>query len=143
MLSRLLVRPLARYLLLVPAMSEGLNLVTLIGNLGADPELTQTAGGPLLRMRLATTEVYFDKENNRKERTEWHSVKTWGRQAEGLAKTLSKGTRVFVKGRLSTSSYDKGGEKRYRTDVVATDVLYGGRTAPSPAHEPSSAELPF
>src|SRR5262245_27440828 len=72
-------------------MSEGLNMVTLFGNLGADPELTHTQGGPLLKRRLATTEVYYDKEKKKQERTEWHRVKVWGRRAEGLSKILTKG----------------------------------------------------
>src|SRR5215813_8869547 len=93
------VRLLAQPVLALRAMSEGLNLVTLFGNLGADPELMHTAGGPLLKMRLATTEVYFDKEKKRQERTEWHTVKMWGRRAEGLSKILGKGSRIFAKGR--------------------------------------------
>jgi single-strand DNA-binding protein len=124
---------------------EGLNMVTLFGNLGADPELLQTSGGPLLRMRLATTEVYFDKEKNKQERTEWHSVKTFGTRAEGLSKVLSKGSRIFVKGRLETSSYERDGVKRYRTDIIATDVLLGGggpaRAMMRPPPPPSSASL--
>jgi single-strand DNA-binding protein len=126
-------------------------MVMLLGNLGADPELTQTAGGPLLRMRLATTEVYFDKEKKRQERTEWHTVKTWGKRAEGLSKILSKGTRVCVKGRLETSSYDKEGHKHYRTDIVANDIfLHGGgggngmmRRAPEAPSSSGLADLPF
>lgn len=140
-------------------MSEGLNMVTLLGNLGADPELTQTSGGPRLMMRLATTEVYFDKENNKKERTEWHSVKTWGRRAEGLAKILTKGDRILVTGRIESSSYEKDGQKRYRTEIVATDVILNGRGGgprapagpgtlsfappPSQAAHVERADLPF
>jgi single-strand DNA-binding protein len=124
-------------------------MVMLLGNLGADPELTQTAGGPLLRMRLATTEVYFDKDKQRQERTEWHNVKTWGKRAEGLSKILSKGARVCVKGRLETSNYEKDGQKRYRTDVVANDVYLAGgsngmmKRAPASAESFGSSELPF
>jgi single-strand DNA-binding protein len=122
-------------------------MVTLFGNLGADPELTQTAGGALLKLRLATKEVYFDKEKNKQERTEWHYVKTFGRRAEGLSKILAKGSRIFVKGRLETSTYEKNGEKRYRTDIVATDILLGGRPNGMMTHPPApttvAADLPF
>jgi single-strand DNA-binding protein len=130
-------------------MSEGLNMVTLLGNLGADPELTQTSGGPRLKMRLATTEVYFDKEKQRQERTEWHTVKVFGRRAEGLAKILSKGDRLFLQGRIETSSYEKNGEKRSNVEIIANDFrLLGGPRHPRdplPREAPtmSAGELPF
>lgn len=111
-------------------MADGLNRVMLLGNLGADPELRSTSGGQsVLKLRLATTESYLDRNRARQERTEWHSVTVWGRRAEALAKILSKGSRLFVEGGLRTSSYDdKEGNKRYRTEIVATEILLcGGR----------------
>lgn len=98
-------------------MSEGLNRVMLLGNLGADPELRVTAGGQaILKLRLATTESYLDRNNTRQERTEWHSVTLWGKRG------------IFVEGSLRTSSYEKDGEKRYRTEINATNVLLSGKT---------------
>ena len=109
-------------------MAEGLNKVMLLGNLGADPELRVTAGGQaILKLRLATTETYMDRNNTRQERTEWHSVTLWGKRGEALAKFLTKGERIFVEGSLRTSSYEKDGEKRYRTEIVASNVILGGR----------------
>lgn len=106
---------------------EGLNRVMLLGNLGSDPELRVTQGGqPVLKLRLATTEKYLDKNNTRQERTEWHSVSLWGKRGEALAKFLKKGERVFVEGSIRTSSYEKNGEKRYSTEIVATDVILNG-----------------
>ena len=68
-------------------MAEGLNRVMLLGNLGADPELRMTQGGQaVLKLRLATSETYIDKNRQRQERTEWHSVVIWGKRAEALAK---------------------------------------------------------
>lgn len=107
-------------------MSEGLNKVLLFGNLGAEPELRQTQGGPMLKLRLATNEVYFDKERNKHERVEWHSIRIFGRRAEGLASLLHKGEQVLVDGRLTTSSYEKDGQKHFSTDVVANDVYLTG-----------------
>ena len=109
-------------------MAEGLNRVMLLGNLGADPELRVTAGGQaILKLRLATTETYLDKNNTRQERTEWHSVTLWGKRGEALSKFLQKGERLFVEGSIRTSSYEKDGEKRYRTEVVANNIILGGR----------------
>jgi single-strand DNA-binding protein len=109
-------------------MAEGLNKVMLLGNLGADPELKVTQGGQaVLKLRLATTETYLDRNNTRQERTEWHRVTLWGKRAEALAKFLTKGERIFVEGRISTSSYEKDGEKRYSTEVVANNLILAGR----------------
>ena len=109
-------------------MAEGLNRVLLLGNLGADPELRVTPGGQaVLKLRLATTESYLDRSNTRQERTEWHRVTVWGKRGEALAKFLTKGDRIFVEGRIQTSSYEKNGEKRYSTEVVANNIMLPGR----------------
>src|SRR6186713_2539990 len=109
-------------------MAEGLNRVLLLGNLGADPELRMTNGGQaVLKMRLATSETYLDRNRQRQERTEWHNVVVWGKRAEALGKFLTKGSRLFVEGGLRTSSYeDKDGNKRYRTEVVAANIILSG-----------------
>ena len=109
-------------------MAEGLNRVLLLGNLGADPELRVTSGGQsVLKLRLATSETYLDKNRVRQERTEWHSVVVWGKRAEALGKFLTKGSRLFVEGGLRTSSYeDKEGVKKYRTEVVAQNIILAG-----------------
>jgi single-strand DNA-binding protein len=109
-------------------MAEGLNRVMLLGNLGADPELRVTPGGQaVLKLRLATNESYVDRNNVRQERTEWHRITVWGRRAEALGKILQKGDSLFVEGRLQTSSYEKNGEKRYSTEVVANNIVLPGR----------------
>jgi single-strand DNA-binding protein len=109
-------------------MAEGLNKVMLLGNLGADPELKMTQGGQaVLKLRLATTETYLDRNNTRQERTEWHSVTMWGKRGEALSKFLTKGERIFVEGSLRTSSYEKDGEKRYRTEINANNIILAGR----------------
>jgi single-strand DNA-binding protein len=120
-------------------MAEGLNRVMLLGNLGADPELKVTPGGQaVLKLRLATTETYLDRNQVRQERTEWHRITLWGKRGEALGKFLAKGDRIFVEGRLQTSSYEKNGEKRYSTEVVATNIILSGgrgRGEGAPARE--------
>jgi len=125
---------LAHVVLTTRAMSEGINQVNLIGNLGADPELRPTSAGPVLKLRMATTVVYFDKEQQKKEVTEWHRVTLFGRRAEPLSKILKSGASIAVQGRLHTSSYEKDGQKRYSTEVVAENIiLLSSRTEPNEA----------
>jgi len=103
---------------------DGLNKIIIIGNLGADPELRMLPGGnAVLKLRVATTESWPDKEKDvRNERTEWHRVTVFGKSAENLARFLKKGMRVTVEGRNQTSSYEKDGQKHYSTEVIALHV---------------------
>lgn len=123
----------------------------LVGNLGADPELrTGASGVSVLKMRLATTEVYFDKEGAKQERTDWHRVVVFAKRAEALSKILKRGDRVIVEGRLQTSSYEKEGQKHYSTEIIASEVLLPERRGtpsngvpPKHAAQPAMADLPF
>ena len=110
-------------------MADGLNRVMLLGNLGADPELRFTQSGQaVLNLRLATTESYLDKDKVRRERTDWHSVVIWGKRGEALAKILTKGSSLFIEGSIRTSSYDdREGNKRYKTEIIANNVVLTGR----------------
>lgn len=112
-------------------MSEGLNRVMLFGNLGADPELRFTKGGQaVMQLRIATTERFKDQSGNWTDRTEWHSVVVWGKRAEGLSKILRKGSSIFVEGSLRTTNWEKDGQKHYKTEVNAREIiLAGGRGA--------------
>ncbi len=105
-------------------MADGINRCYLLGNLGADPELRFTQGGQaVLNLRLATTESYLDKDKNRKEVTDWHSIVVWGPRGEALAKFLKKGMGLMIEGSIHTSSYDdKEGNKRYKTEIKAREV---------------------
>ncbi len=118
-------------------MAEGFNRVMLLGNLGADPELRFTQGGQaVLNLRIATTETYLDKDKVRRERTDWHNVVVWGKRGEALAKILGKGSSLFIEGSLRTSSYDdRDGNKRYKTEVIANNVILAGRGRGAPAGE--------
>ena len=109
-------------------MAEGLNRVFLLGNLGADPELRVTnSGQAVLKMRLATSETYLDKNRVRQEKTEWHNVVVWGNQGENCGKYLTKGRQALVEGEIRTRSYDdKDGNKKYITEIHANNVTFIG-----------------
>ena len=108
------------------------NKVILVGNLGRDIELRYTPGGAAVgTLSLATTEVWNDKSGQRQEKTEWHRLVIWGKQAESLQEYLLKGRQIYVEGRLQTRSWeDRDKNKRYTTEVRADRVvLLGGRGA--------------
>jgi single-strand DNA-binding protein len=105
------------------------NKVILVGNLGRDAELRYTPGGAAVaKFSLATTETWNDKSGQKQERTEWHNIDIWGKQAETLTEYLRKGKQVYVEGRLQTDEYtDKEGIKRKSTKVRGDRiVLLGG-----------------
>ena len=121
------------------------NRVILVGNLGADAELRYTGGGAAVaNFRLATTEVFKDKDGQRQEQTEWHRVSLWGKQAETIAQWLVKGKQVYVEGRLQTRKWqDKDGNDRYTTEVRGDRVvlLGGGAGGGGRREQPERAEL--
>ena len=104
------------------------NKAILIGNLGRDPELRYTKDGrPVANFTLATNERWRDKEGNTQERTEWHRIVVWDKQAENCAQYLQKGRSCYVEGRLQTRDWeDKEGHKRQTTEVVAQQVTFLG-----------------
>jgi single-strand DNA-binding protein len=105
------------------------NKVILLGNLGRDPETRYTTGGEAVtNLRIATSEQWKDKSGEKQERTEWHSVVLFGRQAEVAGEYLKKGRSVYIEGRLQTRKYtDKEGVEKYSTEVVADRMqLIGG-----------------
>lgn len=109
---------------------SGVNKVILIGNLGANPEVRFTQGGSAVaNLRLATTERYTDRNGQKQEQTEWHRVVLFGRQAEVAQQYLTKGRQVYIEGRIRTRQWqDQQGQKRYSTEIVATNMqLIGGR----------------
>jgi len=133
-----------------------LNRALLIGNLGADPELSYTPSGTAkATMRIATHEVWTGKDGERNERTEWHRVVAWGRLAEICGQYLAKGRQVFIEGRLQTRSWeDRDGNKRWTTEIVASGMQMLGsprdfrdesaQLEPGPAETAESEdEIPF
>ena len=111
-----------------------LNKVMLIGRLGRDPELKYAASGmPIANLRIATDESYVDRDGNKVERTEWHTVVVFQRAAENCANYLSKGSLVFVEGSLQTRKWqDQNGQDRYSTEIKAMRVQFLDRKGARP-----------
>jgi single-strand DNA-binding protein len=135
------------------------NKVILVGRLGRDPELRYTQGGQAVaNFTVATNESWNNKEGERQERTEWHRIVAWGKQAEFCSNYLSKGRQVFVEGRIQTREWeDQKGEKRRTTEIVAQtiqglgprpDGSTGGEPVPRdedapPQSAPPEDDIPF
>lgn len=133
-------------------MARGVNKVILIGNLGRDPEIKYTPSGTAVaNFSIATTERRKDRNSDEwREHTEWHRIVAFGRTAEVCGEYLSKGSQVYVEGRLQTRSWDdKEGNKRYMTEVVAGDVQFlGARESAKPRSDfggppPADADAPY
>lgn len=104
-----------------------LNKAMLIGNLGKDPEVRFTPSGKAVaKFSIATTEQW-SAEGEKKEKTEWHNIVVWGKQAENCGQYLAKGRQVYIEGQIRNRSYDdKDGNKRYITEIVAQQVKFLG-----------------
>lgn len=134
-----------------------LNKLTIIGHLGADPEMRYTANGSAVAtFRVATSNSFKGSDGERKEHTEWHRVVCWNRLAEICAQHLTKGRLVYVEGRLQTRSWEnQQGQKQYTTELIAQEVKFlggregGGFSTPGFAAGPSDEgdidpdDLPF
>ena len=127
------------------------NKVILVGNLGRDAELRATPGGTSVStFSIATTETWNDKSSGQKqEKTEWHRVVVWGRQADVLNEYLVKGKQVYVEGKLQTRQWDdKDGNKKYTTEIKADRITLlgggggGGRSMDRGTSGPSGGDEP-
>lgn len=135
------------------------NKVILVGNLGKDPELRYTPSGTAVcTFSLATSDRFKNKQGEQQDRTEWHNIVTWSGLAEICGKYLAKGKQVYIEGRIQSRSYDdRDGNKRYITEIVASEMqmlsrageqgaVGSGGSRPSSQHnEPSGGpeEPPF
>jgi single-strand DNA-binding protein len=110
-----------------------INKVILYGNLTRDPEVKSLPSGiQVATFGLATNRVYRDRTGNKQEQADFHNIVVFGRQAETVGQYLKKGSSAFIEGRLQTRSWEKDGEKKSRTEIVAERVQFGPRTGGSP-----------
>ena len=108
---------------------KGINKAIILGNLGADPETRYTQSGTAITtLSIATSEQWTDKQSGeKKERTEWHRVKAFGKLAEIAGEYLKKGSTVYIEGQIRTEKYTgKDGVERYSTDIVAKEMQMVG-----------------
>lgn len=111
-----------------------LNKVTLIGNLGKDPEVRYTKSQtPFARFSLATTEEYKDQSGERQKKTMWHNIVVWGKQAEIAGRYLHKGKQIYLEGRIEYREYDdQNGQRRNITDIRCDRFVMLGRAGDGP-----------
>jgi single-strand DNA-binding protein len=110
-------------------MPKSVNKVILVGNVGKDPEVKYTpTGTPVAKFSLATNEKYKDRSDEWQERTEWHNILAWQRLAEIVGEYVKKGAKLYIEGKLQTSSWEdrESGTKKYRTEIVARDLVLLG-----------------
>lgn len=108
-------------------MPKSINKVILVGNVGADPEVKYTPI-PVGKFSVATNERFKNKSGEWQDRTEWHNIVAWQKLAEIVGEYVSKGSKVYIEGKLRTSSWEdrRSGEQKYRTEIVARDLVLLG-----------------
>lgn len=106
-------------------MAGSLNKVMIIGNVGREPEMRYTQNGtPVTSFSVAATRRWIAPEGDQREETEWFNVVLWNKLAETASRYVSKGSRIYVEGRLQTRSWEgQDGQKRYRTEIVAQNMI--------------------
>lgn len=115
-----------------------LNSACLIGNLGKNPELKYTASGqPIANFSVATSETWKDKQGAKQQKTTWHNIVIWGKLAEVAGKYLTKGSTVYLEGKIDNRSYDdKDGNKRYVSEIVCDKmIMLGGKKTNAEAQQ--------
>lgn len=116
------------------------NKVIILGNCGKDPEVRVVGEHKVASFSVATTEKYKDSKTDEwKENTEWHNIVCWRNTAELADKYIKKGTQLYIEGKLRTRSWEKDGEKRYVTEIVADNIQLLGKKessdSPAPAQQ--------
>ena len=122
------------------------NTATVIGNLGADPQVRALPSGQnVANLSLATTERFTDRNGGKQQRTEWHRIVAFGKLADTCAAYLGKGRQIYVEGRLRTREYEAkdGSGKRYRTEIVARQIRFLGRRADASDTTADDQDVPF
>jgi len=119
------------------------NSVTLIGNVGKDPEVTYLPSGSVVaNFALATSEPYKDKEGKKVEHTEWHNLVAWGESAKLVEKYVKKGSKLAVEGKLRTRNYEKDSQRHYVTEIIVSEFLFLSPVTKTAPANPLTDNLP-
>ena len=123
-------------------MARSLNKVTLIGNVGSDPEIRATASGArVAKLSLATNRSFQDRSGQQQERTEWHRLTFFGRLVDVVEQWVKKGDRLYAEGRIEYSqTQDDQGGTRYWTDIVVNEMIMLGSSGPGGGGAPQSTD---
>ena len=110
-------------------MSRGINKAIIVGTCGKDPEVRNLpSGSTVTSISVATNEQWKDKDGNKQERCEWHNITFFGKLAEIAGEYLRKGSQVYIEGSIRTESYEKDGQARYTTKIIANELqMLGGK----------------
>ena len=124
------------------------NKVIIVGNVVKDPELKELSNGAKkVEFTVAVNESYKDKDGNVKKNTEYVSMSAWAKTAEFIAQYVKKGGLIYVEGKMKTSSWEKDGEKKYKTEVVVDQFQNLSKSESSDSNSPSNDQpeddLPF
>lgn len=135
-----------------------INKVILVGRLGKDPEVRSTPSGvTVTKFSLATDERYTDKSGEKQEKTQWHNIKALGRLGEICGQYLRKGKLVYIEGSIQYDQYEKDGQKKYWTEILAREMKmldsrgdsggggggYDGPSGPPSSNGPEDDDVPF
>lgn len=125
-------------------MSRSVNKVTLVGNVGSEPEVRTTGSGTkLAKVSLAANRTFNDRSGQRQEKTEWHRLTFWDRLADIVEQYVHKGDRLYVEGRIEYSqTEDEHGHQRYFTDIIVQDLVMLGQSGPGGPSEASQPRRP-
>ena len=125
-------------------MPKSVNRVTLLGNVGKDPEMKYSQSGTAIaRLSIATEDRYKDKSGDWQTKTEWHSATAFAKTAEIIGEYVKKGNKIYIEGKLQTTSWDdkETGQKKYKTEIVINDlVLLGSRESGGTSSAPQQAK---
>jgi single-strand DNA-binding protein len=123
-------------------MSKGINKVSLLGHLGKDPEIRATQGGTIIaNFSLATSDRRKDQHGDWQDATEWHNIVAFNRTAEICRDYLSKGSQVYIEGKIQTRSWEDhdSGAKKYRTEILVNELIMLGGTGEGNGQKPAAA----
>jgi single-strand DNA-binding protein len=119
------------------------NKIILLGNVGSDPEVKNVGESKVSNFTFATSESWKDKQGNKQTETQWHNIEAWGNLADICERYIKKGSKLYLEGMVKYKNYEKDGQKKYFTIVIANSIKMLGSKEQSGEVEPESDDLPY